>query len=268
MKAPHICMYPSLWERLCALPKEHVPARVPTVSGRIYHMEVTLSRSINSSSFFLSGEGKEVQRAMKEEVSLHPWHRPVPGYNTQRLVMPAAAIPSICRRRSHLVPPRKHVPAGFSSQFSRRGLDAFQERRTATPGKVSLGRWQQPPGKGLLLLKGAHWGLWGWSHVVGQGRGGILMKWRSSIEEAQSKPPVAAETCVMAQVQHHCHQPAPQFVARTSLPCTDNSRRKDQDLHLVQWTFFALFSFQDTNNYENAATEPSDSQEGAQLAAK
>lgn len=36
----------------------------------------------------------------------------------------------------------------------------------------------------------------------------------------------------------------------------------------MQLTFFALFSFQDTNNYENKATEPSDSQEGAQLAAK
>lgn len=31
---------------------------------------------------------------------------------------------------------------------------------------------------------------------------------------------------------------------------------------------FALFSFQDTNNYENTTTEPSESQQGAQLAAK
>lgn len=170
----HTC--PPLWERLSALPEEHVPARVPTVSGRIYHMEVTLSRSINSSFFFLSREGKELLRAMKEEVSSHPWHWLVPGYNTQRLVMPAAAIPSICRRRSHLVPPQKHVPAVFSLQFLRRGLDAFQEQRTATPGKLSLGRWQQPPGKGLLLMKDTRWGLCGWSHMVGRNRERILMK--------------------------------------------------------------------------------------------
>lgn len=75
--------------------------------------------------------------------------------------MPAAAIPSICRHRSHLVPPRKRVPASFSFQFSHRGLDAFQELRTDTLGKVSLGRRQPPPspGKGLLLLKDARWGL-------------------------------------------------------------------------------------------------------------
>lgn len=112
--------------------------------------------------------------------------------------MPAAAIPSICRRRSHLVPPQKHVPASFSFRFSHRGLDAFQEFRTDTLGKVSLGRRQRPPSKRLLLLQDIRWGLPGWAPTVGR----ILMRWSSSSEEAQSKPPTAAEGCVMAQARH------------------------------------------------------------------
>lgn len=41
-----------------------------------------MSRSINSSFFFfffLSREGKELLRGMKEEATSHPWHRSVPG---------------------------------------------------------------------------------------------------------------------------------------------------------------------------------------------
>lgn len=76
--------------------------------------------------------------------------------------MPAAAIPSICRHRSHLLPPWKHVPASFSFQLSHRGLDAFQEWRTDTSGKVSLGRQQQAPGKGICCLR-----TWGRGCQVG-----------------------------------------------------------------------------------------------------
>lgn len=66
--------------------------------------------------------------------------------------MPAAAMPSICRRRSHLVPRRKRVPASFSFQLPHRGLDAFQLFQKETAGKVSLGSRRQPPGEGQALL--------------------------------------------------------------------------------------------------------------------
>lgn len=180
--------------------------------------------------------------------------------------MPAAAIPSICRHRSHLLPPWKRVPASFSFQLSHGGLDAFQEWRTDTSGKVSLGRQQQAPGKGICCLRTRGGGC-----QVGP------TLWVRACREFDEQhhptpPPTDAESSVKTQAWNGSGTVTKPPSFSPSVCGKDSSSKHWQPEMEIFTTapcavnLFALFSFQDTNNYENVTAKPPDSQQGAQLA--
>lgn len=203
-------------------PRSMCLARVPTVSGRICHMEVTLSRSINS-SFFLSREGKELVRAMEGEASSHPWHWLVPGF--QHAETCHASSSDTVNLRAHESP-----PSTVQTCASRFFISAFTQGFGCLSGvenryfrKGVLGETAAGPRQRDLLLR---WGEPGGIHAVGQGMQGV---WWA----APSNPPTAAESSVKAQAWNGAGTAtkplsfSPQLAARTPLPCTDNQRWKD-----------------------------------------
>lgn len=199
-------------------PRSMCLARVPTVSGRICHMEVTLSRSINS-SFFLSREGKELVRVMEGEASSHPWHWLVPGL--QHAETCHASSSGTVNLQAHKSPPS--TVQTCASQFF---ISAFTQGFGCLSGvenryfrKGVLGETAAGPRQRDLLLR---WGEPGGTHAVGQGMQGV---WWA----APSNPPTAAESSVKAQAQCRYSDKTTHSAPSLwqGLPCTDNQRWKD-----------------------------------------